>query len=105
MDVLLVGPAGLDDAQVTDAAGLLGRLVAGGVALGWVAPPSPAEVRELLGGPWDGVEAALAVAVEGGRLVALGYWRRYARPTHRPHADVEKVAVDPAFQGRGLGAG
>jgi ribosomal protein S18 acetylase RimI-like enzyme len=101
--VRLVGPAGLDDGQVADAVGLLGRLVAGGAALGWVTPPSPAEVRELLAGEWDGDEAALAVAVEDGRLVALGYWRRYARPTHRPHADVEKVAVDPAFQGRGLG--
>lgn len=99
----MVGPAGLEDGQVADAAGLLGRLVAGGAALGWVVPPSPAEVRGLLGGPWDGDEAALAVAAEGGRLVALGYWRRYARPTHRPHADVEKVAVDPEFQGRGLG--
>ena len=45
----------------------------------------------------------LVAATEDGRLLGLGYWRRYDRPTHRPHADVEKVAVDPDHQGRGLG--
>ena len=99
----LACPAGLDAGQLTDATVLLGRLVAAGAALGWVAPLPPEEVRDLLGGPWDGDGGALAVAAEDGRLAGLGYWRRYARPTHRPHADVEKVAVDPRSQGRGIG--
>ncbi len=36
-------------------------------------------------------------------MVGLGYWLRYARPTHRPHADLEKLAVDAAAHGRGIG--
>jgi GNAT superfamily N-acetyltransferase len=34
---------------------------------------------------------------------ATGARRRYARPTHRPHADIEKVAVAASCQGRGIG--
>jgi ribosomal protein S18 acetylase RimI-like enzyme len=37
--------------------------------------------------------------------VGLGYWRRYRRPTHRVNADLEKIAVDPSAQGRGVGRG
>ncbi|MEY9870577.1 ribosomal protein S18 acetylase RimI-like enzyme [Streptacidiphilus sp. MAP12-33] len=85
---------------------LLAELVRGGAALGWVEPPSREEVSALLAGVTADVragDAALRVAVLDGRLVGLGYWTRYSRPTHRPHADLEKVAVDPATQGRGVG--
>jgi ribosomal protein S18 acetylase RimI-like enzyme len=103
--VHFVGPGGLTDAELSDAATLLARLVAGGAALGWVDPPTPAEVTALLRDVWTSPpgDAALAVATDNGRLIGLGYWRRYERPTHRPHADVEKVAVDPYAQGRGAG--
>ncbi|MFI5890922.1 GNAT family N-acetyltransferase [Actinoplanes sp. NPDC051513] len=93
----------LTDGEVDDAAGLLRALVAGGAALGWVDPPPAGEVHDLLVGVAADDDAVLVVAGEHGRLLGLGYWRRYARPTHRPHADVEKVAVDPGHQGRGLG--
>ncbi|MEU9180434.1 GNAT family N-acetyltransferase [Streptomyces sp. NPDC048550] len=85
---------------------ILADLVTGGAALGWVDPPSADEVAQLLdhvlaaARPGD---AALRVAYLGGRLVGLGYWLRYARPTHRPHADLEKLAVDAAAHGRGIG--
>ncbi|SEL37441.1 GNAT family N-acetyltransferase [Streptacidiphilus jiangxiensis] len=85
---------------------LLAELVRGGAALGWVDPPSHEEVALLLtdvAAQVQAGDAALRVAVLEGRLVGLGYWTRYARPTHRPHADLEKVAVDPAAQGRGVG--
>ena len=85
---------------------LLQHLVAGGAALGWVDPPSEAEVAELLGevvrGTADG-DSALLVAKVDDQLAGFGYWRRYPRPTHRPHADVEKVAVDSRRQGLGIG--
>ncbi|HWC84221.1 MAG TPA: GNAT family N-acetyltransferase [Pseudonocardiaceae bacterium] len=80
--------------------------MAGGAALGWVDPPDAAEVAVLL----DEISAAavagdacLVAAWDGDRLAGFGYWSRYARPTHRPHADLEKVAVAPFAQGRGVG--
>jgi len=85
---------------------LLADLVAAGAALGWVDPPGPDEVAELLDRVLAGARAgdgALRVAFLDGRLVGLGYWLRYARPTHRPHADLEKLAVDGAVHGRGVG--
>ncbi|MEU7133384.1 N-acetyltransferase [Streptomyces sp. NPDC046261] len=85
---------------------ILADLVTGGAALGWVDPPSQDEVAALLGQVISAVkagDAALRAAYLGRRLVGLGYWLRYARPTHRPHADLEKIAVDAAAQGRGTG--
>ncbi len=43
------------------------------------------------------------MAFVAGHPAGFGYWRRYERPTHRVNADIEKVAVNPKFQGRGLG--
>lgn len=104
--VVRSGPDQLTPAALGQAAELLDGLVRDGAALGWVDPPGAAEVAGLLRDVAAGVEAgdaALVTAWSGGRLAGLGYWRRYARPTHRPHADVEKVAVDPRVQGRGMG--
>jgi len=100
-----VGPEGLTAPELADAAALLADLVAHGAALGWVDPPAPPEVAILLRAVWSAPpgDAALAVATDDGRLSGLAYWRRYERPTHRPHADVEKVAVARSAQGRGLG--
>ncbi|GIF72273.1 GNAT family N-acetyltransferase [Asanoa siamensis] len=97
-------------------------MVANGAALGWATPPPQPEVRDLLTGVVEGAatgEAALLVALasgddipgvdapkplpDGSVLAGLGYWRRYTRQTHRPHADLERVAVAEAFQGRGIG--
>lgn len=85
---------------------ILADLVRGGAALGWVDPPSRDEVAGLLDHVTSGVHAgnaALCAAYIGRQLVGLGYWQRYARPTHRPHADLEKIAVSAAAQGRGVG--
>ncbi|WP_377267046.1 GNAT family N-acetyltransferase [Peterkaempfera sp. SMS 1(5)a] len=85
---------------------ILADLVRGGAALGWVEPPSRREVAELFGHIVSAVQAgdaALRAAYLDRRLVGLGYWLRYARPTHRPHADLEKLAVDAAAHGRGIG--
>jgi ribosomal protein S18 acetylase RimI-like enzyme len=100
-----VGPEGLTAPELADAATLLADLVTAGAALGWVDPPAAAEVAALLRTVWTAPpgDSALVVATDDGRLCGLAYWLRYARPTHRPHADVEKVAVAASAQGRGLG--
>ncbi|MFE6037636.1 GNAT family N-acetyltransferase [Streptomyces sp. NPDC056452] len=85
---------------------ILADLVRGGAALGWVEPPSRDEVAELLDHVVSAAhagDAALRAAYTDRRLVGLGYWLRYERPTHRPHADLEKIAVDAAAHGRGVG--
>ncbi|MEV6811312.1 N-acetyltransferase [Micromonospora sp. NPDC051296] len=85
---------------------ILADLVRRGAALGWVEPPARRDVTELLGQVVSAVQAgdgSLRAAYVDRRLVGLGYWLRYARPTHRPHADLEKVAVDAAAHGRGVG--
>ncbi|WP_031065953.1 GNAT family N-acetyltransferase [Streptomyces sp. NRRL WC-3742] len=110
-------PVVLDAAQVASDPELAGRLaesahriladlVRGGAALGWVEPPSPGEVGDLLDHVLAAVRAgdgSLRLAYLDRRLVGLGYWLRYARPTHRPNADLEKLAVDAAVHGRGVG--
>ncbi len=88
------------------ATALLRDLVSAGAALGWVDPPPAGEVVGLLrqvAAAGDRGDACLVAAWLGGELAGLGYWRRYVRATHRPHADVEKLAVAPARQGRGVG--
>ncbi|MCX5401652.1 GNAT family N-acetyltransferase [Streptomyces sp. NBC_00102] len=96
----------LADRFAREAHRILAELVDGGAALGWVGPPSRDEVAELLGDVLLAVragDASLRAACLGRRLVGFGYWLRYARPTHRPHADLEKLAVDAAAHGRGIG--
>ncbi|MEU0255383.1 N-acetyltransferase [Streptomyces sp. NPDC006184] len=85
---------------------ILADLVVGGAALGWVEPPPRDEVADLcdhIVGAVQAGDGALRAAYLDRRLVGLGYWLRYARPTHRPHADLEKIAVDAGTHGRGVG--
>jgi ribosomal protein S18 acetylase RimI-like enzyme len=112
-EVRLVGSGGVSGRELADVTELLRGLVADGAALGWVEPPGAGEIRELLDGLVAGIpggDAAVALAVAftadgdvGEEVAGFGYWRRYRRPTHRPHADLEKLAVDPGRQGAGLG--
>jgi ribosomal protein S18 acetylase RimI-like enzyme len=91
---------------VEQAATVLHGLVAAGAGLGWVIPPGHDEVADLLSDVAAAAnrdEACLVAAWVASDLAGLGYWRRYARPTHRPHADVEKIAVASPYQGRGVG--
>ncbi|MET7418896.1 N-acetyltransferase [Dactylosporangium sp. NPDC005555] len=96
----------VDDRFVAAAHRILADLVAGGAALGWVDPPSLDEVAELLGHVVTAVrqgDGALRAAHVDGQVAGLGYWLRYARPTHRPHADLEKLAVAADAHGQGIG--
>jgi hypothetical protein len=60
--IAVVSPGGLTEPEINSAAVMLAGLVAGGAALGWVDPPSPAEghgvgrriMTELIGAArWD----------------------------------------------------
>lgn len=85
---------------------LLAGLVADGAALGWIDPPNEDEVSALLTGVLAAVSAGnamLKAAYIDDALAGLGYWTRYQRPTHWPHADLEKLAVARSAQGRGVG--
>jgi ribosomal protein S18 acetylase RimI-like enzyme len=85
---------------------ILADLVRGGAPLGWVDPPSADEVTELLGRVLTAArsgEGALRAVYVGRRLAGFGYWLRYTRATSRVHADIEKIALDSAVHGRGLG--
>jgi ribosomal protein S18 acetylase RimI-like enzyme len=80
--------------------------VGAGAALGWLEPPPPGEVTALLAevaAAAERGEACLVSAWIGGDLAGIGNWRRYPRPTHRENADIQKLAVSPAHQGRGVG--
>jgi ribosomal protein S18 acetylase RimI-like enzyme len=96
----------LDEAILADATALFREHVLAGAALGWVEPPPRAEVEDLLVGVVRGFRAGggcLVLAHQRGILAGLGYWTRYSRPTHRPHADLEKLATDPRHQHQGIG--
>ena len=85
---------------------ILSTLVANGAALGWVDPPGLDEVAALFTeviSAADRGDAALRCAYLGTSLAGLGYWMRYARPTHWPHADLEKLSVAPDAQRHGVG--
>ena len=93
--------------DVRDAvADLLADGVRGGAALGWLEPPDRAEVDRLLDDlgrrlPRGG--AGVRMVLEGSRVVAFGFWRRYDRPSLAANADLEKVLVADSHRARGLG--
>ena len=104
----LLSYEGLAEHDVQQVTSLLGRLVDGGAALGWVAAPTTAEIGELVERLAAGIESgetAVAIARRGDEITGFAFWARYTRPTFRPHVDIEKVAVAPAAQGRGVGKG
>jgi ribosomal protein S18 acetylase RimI-like enzyme len=108
MDTLIIGTPELnvDQQFLVSAHRMLADLVAGGAALGWADPPSPPDVATLVNGVASAArkgDAALYAAYLDGNLAGLGYWRRRIRPVHWPHADLEKLAVAPGAQGRGIG--
>jgi ribosomal protein S18 acetylase RimI-like enzyme len=105
--VIVSTPQVADDPQFAASAHrILADLVAAGAALGWVDPPASEEIAGLLADVLSGAsagDAAIRAAYLGRVLVGMGYWRRYQRPTHWPHAELQRIAVAPAAQGRGVG--
>jgi ribosomal protein S18 acetylase RimI-like enzyme len=107
VEVMLAAPSTLRaPATATGMHDLLGRLVSEGAALGWVDPPSIGEITAILDHLAEEVgtgDASMALAMHGDRVVGAGWWRRYSRPTHSPHADLERLGVQPTAQGDGIG--
>ena len=104
----LLPAAGLAEHAVRQVTSLLGRLVGGGAALGWVTAPTTGEIGELVERLAAGIESgetAVAIARRGDAIAGLAFWVRYTRPTFRPHVDIEKVAVTPDAQWQGVGKG
>lgn len=107
---IVLSTVGTEDTEdllfVKNVVQLLQELVLNGAAIGWVDPPSREEVgcllRELTTASENNDACLLAVWVNQ-ELAGIGYWRRYDRPTYYPHADIEKVAIAPKYQGCGLG--
>jgi ribosomal protein S18 acetylase RimI-like enzyme len=76
-----------------------------GGAVGWLDVPSFAQTVGWLDGILTAVaagQARLAVVEQGGRIVALGRWVRYDKPTVALNADLQQVMVHPAARGQGL---
>ncbi|WP_219921717.1 GNAT family N-acetyltransferase [Brevibacterium oceani] len=119
VSISLMPAAGVSEAELTQITEIFADLVSAGAALGWVDPPDREQVSALLANVAEGItagESSVALAVQsddgrpgcdgtGERIVGIAYWRRYTRPTHRPHVDIEKVAVDPRDHGGGIGRG
>lgn len=105
IDLRVVSESSLPDPLVLSLTEMLGELVREGAALGWTKPPTLSAVTELIGTlTADPVgESCVVIAQTSHQVAAFGYWRRYRRPTHKPHADLEKMAVAPSFAGQGLG--
>ncbi|TQS41481.1 GNAT family N-acetyltransferase [Cryptosporangium phraense] len=97
----------LDERTAANLYSVVVGIVLGGGAIGWASPPTRAEfdewLAEVVGAVRDGEAVAVLAGGVGGAVAGFGYWRRYARPTLRVNADVEKVFVAAADQGQGIG--
>ena len=95
-----------DEWVVRDTTAVLDECVRAGAGLGWVDPPTLEQVdtivlrcvqRRASG------EASMMAAYVDSAQVGVGWWLRHERETQRGHADLEKLAVRPGFQRRGIG--
>lgn len=95
-----------DEWVVRDSTAVLGECVRAGAGLGWVDPPSRAQVDSLVHrcvqARKSGDGAMVAAFVDSAQ-VGVGWWLRYDRETQRGNGDLDKLAVRPGFQGRGIG--
>lgn len=85
---------------------VLHDVVAAGGAVGYLSPPSPAEVDAWLDEVLADVQAgdgALVLATVDGVVEAMGTWRREKPVVFRHSGVVGKVMAHPSARGRGLG--
>lgn len=85
---------------------VLHDVVADGGAVGYLEPPSRAQVDDWLDGVLTDVRAgdgALVVARVDGVVQAMGTWLRERPPVFRHTAEIGKVMAHPSARGLGLG--
>jgi len=98
-------PEHADAALSAEVARVVGAVTAIGGAVGWVQPPSTAEITGWLDSLLTTVRAGrarLAVAHVRGRAEALGYWERLDGAVLEQNAEIRKVMVHPDARGRKL---
>ncbi|WP_329056262.1 GNAT family N-acetyltransferase [Amycolatopsis sp. NBC_01488] len=86
---------------------VLHDVAASGGAIGYLSPPTSAEVVAWLDEVLDAGRAgtaALAVALVDRRVGAIGLWRRRLDAVFAHSADIEKVMAHPQARGLGLGS-
>lgn len=104
-DVTVAFPTDADPALRAEVHEVVAAVVALGGAVGWLAVPEPAETAVWLddqlarAARGDGAFAAVRL---GGRLAALGLWRRFPDAVVRQNAEIRKVMTHPDARGRGL---
>lgn len=91
-----------DGAHRAGLAELVRGVAATGGAVGWVQVPSEEEVDAWIASVLDS-GARLAVAVEGDRVLAAGYWHRRPGVVLSKMAEIRKVMTDPRARRRGAG--
>lgn len=85
---------------------VLNAVVEDGGAVGYLEPPSRAQVDRWLDGVLTAVRAgdgALVLAEVDGTVEAMGTWLREEQPVFRHSAVIGKVMAHPAARGLGLG--
>lgn len=72
-------------------------------AVGWLTVPPRTEIVVWLDGVLTGGARMVSALDPQGRLVGLGYWARQQAAVLTHSAELRKVMVHPAAQGRGVG--
>lgn len=96
-----------DEWVVRDTTAVLAECILAGAGLGWVDPPSPEQVDAVVRrcvAARAGSDGAMVAAYVDSAQVGVGWWLRHERETMRSHGDLDKLAVRPGFQHRGIGA-
>lgn len=95
-----------DEWVVRDSTAVLAECIRAGSGLGWVAPPPAAQVDAIVRRCVQaraGGDGSMVAAYVDSAQVGVGWWLRYERETQRRNGDLDKLAVMPGFQRRGIG--
>ncbi len=96
----------VDDQTILEVHRVVGAVVEIGGAVGWLQPPTRADIGQWLGG-WHAAattgRAGLALCRVGGQIQALGGWRAEPEGALGHVVELTKIMVHPDARGLGLG--